>query len=236
MRSSIGIVVVHHVPLFSDVIAMRLSAEEDFAVMATIADPERAIVTIHTLCPDVVVVDATDNGSIGTEFPRALHALPARPRIVVIGAGDDPAAVCECLDAGAHAWVAAQSGPPELVTAIRGVMRDEVSVPQPLLTAVIRHLLAAPRTPGDAQERLATLSERERQVLDLMVSGLHRDAIARHLGVSLHTVRTHAQNAFAKLGVHSSLEAVHLAVRAGVRPQLTVVTNGGERHAPTADG
>ena len=63
-----------------------------------------------------------------------------------------------------------------------------------------------------------TLSAREREVLELMAGGMSRREIATTLCISLNTVRTHVKNILAKLGVHAGLEAVSLALRAGIRP------------------
>lgn len=62
---------------------------------------------------------------------------------------------------------------------------------------------------------MATLSEREREILGLLTTGLRNDAIARRLGISPQTVQTHVRNILSKLGVHSKLEAVAFAVRPG---------------------
>ena len=67
-------------------------------------------------------------------------------------------------------------------------------------------------------QRLERLTPRELQILALMVDGLERSAIAKRLHVSPHTVRTHMQNLQAKLGVHSGVAAVSVALRAGLRP------------------
>jgi DNA-binding NarL/FixJ family response regulator len=69
----------------------------------------------------------------------------------------------------------------------------------------------------EASERISTLSEREREVLSLLTSGLRNDAIAARLGISPQTVQTHVRNILSKLGVHSKLEAVAFAVRHGAQ-------------------
>ena len=75
-----------------------------------------------------------------------------------------------------------------------------------------------PPPANDWEGLIETLSAREYAVLELMVAGLDRRAIAEELTISLNTVRTHVKNILAKLGVHASLEAVSFALRAGVRP------------------
>jgi DNA-binding NarL/FixJ family response regulator len=93
---------------------------------------------------------------------------------------------------------------------IRGVYAGEMWVDPPLLGAAMPVLLTRLLTP--APDPLSVLTARERQVLDCMVNGLSRAEIAARLNVSGNTVRTHTQNLISKLGVHTSLEAVTLAL------------------------
>lgn len=83
----------------------------------------------------------------------------------------------------------------------------------PVIDAVLH-----PPPASEWEELVAGLSAREYAVLELMVAGLDRREIAEELTISLNTVRTHVKNILARLGVHASLEAVSLALRAGVRP------------------
>ena len=82
-----------------------------------------------------------------------------------------------------------------------------------MLTALLE-----PAPPTEWQALVAGLTTREQEVLDLMVAGFDRPSIARQLGISVNTARTHSKNILGKLGVHSSLEAVSVALRAGMRP------------------
>jgi two-component system, NarL family, response regulator LiaR len=226
-----GVLIVCGQPLFGDVLALRLGAEDDLSVLATVADPHQAIDTSRVVAPDVLVIDASDYAPGAATTARMLRAGLPGARIVIIGTEDDPVAVCDALEAGALAWVSRETTASVLVEAIHRALADEIYVPPRILTPIIRNLQRGRSTRSEDEARLARLSERERTILEFMVAGLHRDAIARQLGVSLNTVRTHAQNCYAKLGVHSSLEAVHFAFRAGLRPQLTVTAGNGREHS-----
>ena len=83
-----------------------------------------------------------------------------------------------------------------------------------------------------ATDRLANLSRRELEVLQYLVDGVNQIAIAEELFVSPHTVRTHVRNILAKMGAHSSLEAVSLAVRAGMRPRTGEESGAGSDALP----
>ncbi|HEX2577067.1 MAG TPA: LuxR C-terminal-related transcriptional regulator [Aquihabitans sp.] len=100
-------------------------------------------------------------------------------------------------------------------------------IPVELVGPVVDIFINPP--PEDEWKQLVgALSDRERQVLELMVTGLDRREIAEALTISLNTVRTHVKNILARVGVHSSLEAVSLALRAGMRPVPHPLAGGGQ--------
>ena len=98
-----------------------------------------------------------------------------------------------------------------LLRVIRGVAQGEVWLPPAEAGNVVRLLLLEQDRHGELERLLATLTPRERTVLDCLAEGAgRRDAVAEQLHLSVNTVRTHLQNLMAKLGVHSALEAVAL--------------------------
>ncbi len=228
------VLIVDGQPLVGDAIAVRLAMEEGILVLATATNDAQGVLAAQVMQPDVVVVGELPDGVAASDMTRMLReALPA-VRVVVIGIDEDPQAVCDCLSEGAHGWLAQDTPTATLVLAIHAAMVDEIHLPPRLLTPVIRELQARRSDREENRARLARLSERERLILDCMVAGVDRDAVADRLGVSRNTVRTHTQNCYAKLGVHSSLEAVHFAFRCGVRPP--VLGAGGSRTMPGGDG
>ena len=119
---------------------------------------------------------------------------------------------------GPVAFVPKTASPQDLVDALTAVeSRGRLGAePAPRRRALDRSL--EPPTPTEWEQLVDGLTRREHEVLELMVAGFDRPSIARQLEISLNTVRTHTKNILAKLGVHSSLEAVSVALRAGVRP------------------
>lgn len=214
------VLIVDSQPLVGDAIATRLSDEHGIHVLTRVSTIPQAITATQMLHPDVVVVGTLTKEMAACDVTRMLREAQSTIRVVVLGDRDDAQALCDCLDEGAYAWLSNDVEVATLLQAIRDAMSDEIYIPSRLLTAVIRELQSRRFDRDQNRERLAQLSERERLVLDCMVSGLDRDAIARRLGVSYNTVRTHTQNCYAKLGVHSSLEAVHVAFRSGLRPRV----------------
>jgi DNA-binding NarL/FixJ family response regulator len=177
-----------------------------------------ALDAVRTSNPGAVLLDVDLGDTDGIALTRYLRAEYPWVRVLVVTCHDDEATVVEALRAGADGFVAKDADVRELLDAVRAVRRGDLWVQPRLLRGVVASLLAGgpPRSPD--QERLARLTDRELDVLRAMVEGLDRSMIARRLFLSTNTVRTHTRNLFKKLGVHSGVEAVSLALRAGVAP------------------
>ena len=204
--------------------------------MVATTNPRQALFAAQALRPDVVVLDVVDSGGIAFELTRSLRDAVPEMKVVVVGEEDNRRSVCASVSGGASAYVTREQSADFLIEAIKGVMCGETHIPPLLLTAVIRRFQDRSPQRGEHQRKLDGLTSRERTVLELMVAGMDREAIGRKLGLSLNTVRTHAQNCYAKLGVHSSLEAVHVAHRAGMRPTMLAAVGSSRSRASTSMG
>lgn len=213
---SVRILVVDDHQVFADALAARLGAEPDLEVVGVAhsgADAER-LAGRHS--PDLVILDVDLGDADGLELaPRLLEGHPER-RIVVATGHDSAEVATHAIRAGVRGFVSKDAGFDDLLRAVRGVMRGETWIPPRLLTSVLNDLRDVGDRNREFEALMKLLTPRERDVLACMVSGLDRASVARELGLSIDTVRTHTQNMFAKLQVHSVLEAVGLAVRAGV--------------------
>jgi NarL family two-component system response regulator LiaR len=138
--------------------------------------------------------------------------------VVVLSADHDVSHAVAAARAGVAAWVAKEQGAAELETVLRGVHAGGSWWPPQLLGEVLRELRADVHRAREAGDILDMLSPRERDVLLAMMEGRQGAQIAQALRISTDTVRTHTRNIFAKLEVHSRLEAVRVARAAGLRP------------------
>lgn len=218
MQASILIVDDHQV--FTDALRWRLGVEPDLQVVEVVGTGRGALEATERHHPDLVVLDV-DLGE-GTDVVDLLHELSSihpEARVLVVTAHDDPTTAVRVMGAGARAFIPKDSAPDELVRAMRGVLVGETRVPPRLLTEVIEVLRRSREEQSEWQEKVDRLTEREREILELMVDGLDRAAIAERLFLSINTVRTHNKHILAKLDAHSSLEAVSIALRAGLRPE-----------------
>ncbi|MCY0917931.1 MULTISPECIES: response regulator transcription factor [unclassified Streptomyces] len=239
----IRVLVVDDHRIFAESLAAALAAEPDVDVSAAGSGPaasrclERAAAEGRRF--DVLLVDADLGATVGAvPTQREPGSGPPAPgpgadgialvanvrvahpgvRTVVLAERDDPRRAALALQAGASGWVAKDCSLSRLLAVIRGVLREETHLPPALLTGVLRELTAARKHRTDSERLVESLTPREHEVLRCMVAGLGRKDVAARLFLSPHTVRTHMQNVLGKLGVHSTLAAVALARRAGVRP------------------
>lgn len=167
--------------------------------------------------PDLVTVDLSLGDENGLDLIVELREqYPHLPIAVLTATGTAERAV-DCLKAGANAFIPKSTQPDELMAALRAALDGHTWLPVGMIGPVLQTVLDPPPA-SEWEELVNNLSAREHTVLELMVAGLDRRDIAGTLTISLNTVRTHVKNILAKLGVHSSLEAVSLALRAGMRP------------------
>ncbi|MEU7003443.1 response regulator transcription factor [Nonomuraea sp. NPDC046570] len=207
--------------LFVEMLAARLTMEPDLDVLPVAHDVAGLLAVAKARRPDVVVLDMTLGPASGLGALDRLTELCPDTRIIFLTASDDMTLLVQAIRLGAVGWVPKSVGADRLIKVIRTVAQGGGFIPSRLLADLLRRLTSGDEV-AEAEHRLASLTQRERQVLTCMVEGLGRSEIAQHLGVSVNTARTHTQNLLAKLDVHSGLEAISLAMRAGLRPTMAV--------------
>lgn len=219
---TVRLLIVDDHRVFLEALAACLDGRQGIEVVGTATSVERARALLRRDSPDVVLADVDLGGESGLELVAAVREEHPGVRSVVVTCHDDADTACASVRAGAAGFVSKAVETATLVDAIHTVARGAAWIAPDLLGEVLSRLLAGPPTATPEEQAVARLSEREREVLSLMVAGCDRATIAKHLYLSPNTVRTHAQNMLGKLGVHSSLEAVGLALRAGLRPAFDV--------------
>jgi DNA-binding NarL/FixJ family response regulator len=200
--------------VFADALQARLARECDLGPV-TVAYRARDVVGKTAAGqPAVVILDVVLADASGLDLIEEIRRVSPDSKIVMLTAGAAVEDVITALTRGARAWLPKTIDSDRLVRVVRGVHRGEAWVAPDLLGRVLTDLTS--RATGQ-HNPLSTLTARESQVLQCMVDGLSRPEIAIRLGLSSNTVRTHTQNLIAKLGVHSTLESVALALRHGLR-------------------
>jgi DNA-binding NarL/FixJ family response regulator len=197
-------VVIDEERTFADALAIRLNAEEDLKVTA-IAQPTATAMGWHA---DIILLDVDLTGSF--RFCRAATRAPNETRVIMLGHTSEPSRIVAAIEAGARAWVRKDESVEHLLRVLRGVARGETWLPPGETGNVLSLLLRQRDGREDTDRLLGLLTARERQVLACLAEGSGRNQVAEQLNLRANTVRTHLQNIMAKLGVHSTLEAVAL--------------------------
>lgn len=166
---------------------------------------------------DVALVDLGLPGISGIETTRRLRASHPGLPILVLTVFEDPATIVEAIEAGAQGFLLKGGDLDQLVRAIH----DVVNGLSPVSPAVARHLLEAVRRKSKrgAQRAMAEpLTDREREVLALLVEGKSYPAVAQILGIGVGTVQTYVKSVYRKLEVTSKAQAALVAVSSGLLP------------------
>jgi DNA-binding NarL/FixJ family response regulator len=203
--------------LFVDALARRLEIEPSVELVGRANSTATAMRALGRATVDVVIVDADLDGDDGMALVASIVSQELAPAVVVVTGHETVEVAARAVRAGAKGFVSKLDHTEELVDTVRAVHQGETRLPNRLLAGILAELQRAAREDDELVRRLALLTDREREVLAYLAAGTDRAAIARELFISAHTVRTHVQRILTKLGVHSQLEAVSVALRAGLR-------------------
>ncbi len=190
-----------------------LDVEADLAVVAEAGSGLEAIELARQHRPDVAVVDIAMKGLNGIEAAAQMLRIHPRLAVLILSMHSDRRYVVRACKAGARGYLLKDSVEAELLEAIRAVHAGRHF----FSPAVAGIACDAAKAPGDAvDDPYERLTERERQVHQLLAEGNSNKEIASRLSLSLHTVETHRAHIMDKLGIHSMAELVLEAVRRGL--------------------
>lgn len=207
MTDTIRIVIIDDHPLFREGVARTLNEETGIEVVGAGASAAEALQLAQQLQPDVLLLDIDIPGHGLTVIPAIVGQLSTR--ILILTASSDEDYVITALKAGAHGYALKGVLSGELADIIRIVHSGKGYVP-PELAA---HLLVGMVVPVEPASLLDMLTERERQILELVAAGSSNKEIARSLNVAEKTVKSYMTSIMQKLQVRNRVEAAMLAAR-----------------------
>ena len=207
---TIRVFVVDDHPMIRTGLSTMIRAESDLELVGEASNGQEAVRLIPGCTPDVVLMDLVMPHMNGIEATAALHAQMPGTRFVILTSLVDPAEVNRAIDAGASGYLLKNASPLELMTVIRSVHGGR-RVLAPEVTDV---LMQARQAPGLEDP----LTQRERELLGLMVRGLNNQEVAAELGIALPTVKFHVSNILGKLQVDNRTEAVLKALKLKLVP------------------
>lgn len=190
-----------------------LEAQSDFLVIGEASDGIEAKQLTEKLKPDVLVLDLMMPGLNGLEVIRQVHD---KTNIVVLSMHNDEAYVIEALRNGAFGYVLKDSTKNELITAVRKASLGQRYLSAPFAEKAID--VYAKMADPEASDPYSLLTNREREVLQLVAQGYSNNEIAKVLSISPRTVEVHRANLMRKLDFKSQADLIRFAIKRGIMP------------------
>lgn len=215
MGSKIRVVLADDHRMMREGIRALLEREDDIEVVGEAADGREAVSLATQLRPDVVVMDVSMPLLNGIEATRQIRRNCPHTRVLTLTVHENEDYVAQLLVAGASGYIIKRAGGDELVNAIRAVHRGEVflhpSIAQVVIQDYVRRLQA-----GKGLSAQDVLTDREREILQLIAEGYTNREIADLLHLSIKTVQNHRSNIMHKLDLHDRGELIKYAIQQGI--------------------
>jgi DNA-binding NarL/FixJ family response regulator len=208
VSGTIRVAVADDHPMFRAGVLSSLREEDGIDVVGEASDGPAALSLAREELPDVIILDIAMPGS-GLEAARQIAAACPATRIVMLTVSEDEDDLLAAVKAGASGYVLKGAGAGELVSVIRSVHAGEVYVAPALAWGMLRELQTPRTSPYDE------LTDREREVLELVAEGLSNHEVADRLGLAEKTIKHYMTNILGKLHVRSRVEAALLVAREG---------------------
>jgi len=218
MADRIRVVVADDQALVRVGLRVLLETEDDLELVGEAEDGRTAVAVVRRTRPDVVLMDVRMPEMDGIEALRAIVADPAlaHTRVVVLTTFELDEYVFDALRGGASGFLIKDTEPAELLRAVRVVARGESLLSPSVTRRVIGELAARAPRRSTPHPELGRLTEREREIVGLVATGLSNDEIADRLVLSPATVRTHVSRAMTKLHARDRAQLVVFAVQSGL--------------------
>ncbi|MGE5226979.1 MAG: response regulator [Planctomycetaceae bacterium] len=193
--------------------ALELS-EDAVVVIGEAASGEEAVEQARSLTPDVVFMDVRMPGMGGIEATRRIREASPETKVILITIDESRGAISDAIQAGVSGYLLKDASPDALVDAARNALEGNAVIHPQLTKTFIEEAQVAGGEEGSA--RPAPLSKREREILQRVADGATTRQVASDLGISPHTVKTHLERIFEKLGANDRAQAVAIAIRTGI--------------------
>jgi DNA-binding NarL/FixJ family response regulator len=197
-----------------------LTTAEGVEVVGQAADGLQAVRLCRTLTPDVVLMDVRMPGIDGIEATRRIVEAGLATRVLVLTTFHHDEYVWGALRAGASGFLLKRASPERLIDAVITVAGGDALLDPAVTRDLVRQFIAAPPATHhpEAVARVAELTEREREVLQLVAGGLSNAELAEALTIAESTAKTHVKRILAKIGARDRAQAVVLAYQSGLAP------------------
>ena len=211
---SFRVLVVDDHPLFRDGVLAALAGADDLEVVGEAESAAGGLAAVRELAPDLVLMDVNLPDGSGIDATRTITAEHPATRVLMMTMSSDDEAVVAAMRAGARGYCIKGAGKAELLHAVRTAAAGGGVFSPAVADRMAAYFASLAAVPGKVA--FPELTDREREVLDLLARGHDNRRVARELYLSDKTVRNHVSNIFTKLGVANRSEAVARARNAGM--------------------
>lgn len=202
--------------LVRDGLANLINAQPDMEVIGQAGSMREAIAQAHSLSPDIILMDFTLPDGTGDEATRVILSALPETKIIFLTVHDDDERLFAAVSAGAMGYLLKSVRSADLLSRLRDVVRGDVAL-SPTIARRLLEKLSRQQTPsGPAPAPTGELTEREVEILRLIVKGHTNRQIADTLSLSVRTVEYHRSNLMGKLGLHSRADLVRYAAEHGL--------------------
>ena len=195
---------------------LLLEAIEGVQVVAESGEGHETLDLVAKHLPDVALLDIGMPGLSGLEVARRIRTTSSRTRVVILSMHSQASYVTQALRAGAVGYLLKGGSVEELPLVLQAVMRGETYLTPKVSRSVVDGFL---RDTGDAADPLAGITNRQREILQMVAEGKSTKEIATVLDVSIKTVETHRARLMERLDIHDVAGLVRFAIRAGLIPE-----------------
>ncbi|WP_206917966.1 response regulator [Alicyclobacillus suci] len=187
-------------------IRLLLNSEPLFQVVADAKNGEEAIVFARQHVPDLVLMDINMPGMNGFEATRQIKQMLPNVRIVILSVSDDAADLFEAIRNGAQGYLIKSLRPSDWITYLHGVLDGETPLPREMAERLLSEFRTNPTIKGCQADNIEKLTNREREILELVSRGATNREIANALFIAENTVKNHLKNIMAKLHIQNRVQ------------------------------
>lgn len=216
MKSKIRVLVADDHTIVRKGLCALLDGHKEIEVVAEAENGREAIKKVEQVQPDIVLMDITMPGLNGLETTRQLKKRHPKMKILILTMHDNEEYIFETLRAGASGYLVKRTAPDELISAIHAVNRGESFLSPSISKRVIEGYIRFGQSEQEEDEAFIKLTDREREVLQLIAEGRVNREIAELLHISIKTVETHRSHIMEKLNIRNIAELTQYAIRKGL--------------------
>lgn len=224
MKEKIRVLIADDHHLFREMLYHTLTDEEDIEVVGEASNGAETIDKARNLKPDIILLDINMPAINGLEAIRVIKKENPASKVVILTALEEDSFIFQFIKEGATGYLMKDTNSQEVIRAIRAAYSGESLIQPRIVNKILKEFCKLSEKSEKVIDKdktgiLAVLTEREKEVLTLVVKGQNNKEIASNLFISETTVKTHVANLMNKLNLRDRVEMVLFAIKSGINPQ-----------------